>query len=458
MESNEAELKFLYLAFDMIILNIAVFFMYSLSPSLNFLNIPEKSLFLLLSNLSYVITYSLFSVKNLYFHDDFSNRLKRITNRIFIFSLTIFVSTHLFLSIQFSNLFIVGCLIFFYVGDVIFYFCLYSYLKFRRNKGYYIHRVLIIGLNDMSVFLRKLINNNPTLGYEFVGYVSDNGDDDIDVLGRLDELVPLVTKNQIDFLFVTHSSFNDLNKSKELLATCNRIGVRLRFVPENQYWFKTSMNMESVGSLAVINPQQIPLDDIQARLVKRVFDIIFSLIVIFFIISWLFPVISVLIKLSSTGPVFFRQKRTGINNRAFTCLKFRSMSMNKDADEMQATSGDSRITPIGRFLRKSNLDEFPQFFNVLFGQMSIVGPRPHMLKHTEQYSTLIEFYRVRHYIKPGITGWAQVNGYRGETDELWKMEKRVEFDMKYLDNWTFWWDLRIVVLTFLGKNALKNAG
>ena len=458
MESNETELKFLYLAFDLIILNIAIFFMYSMSPFLRYSNIPEKSLFLLLSNMSYVITYSVFSVKNLYLHDDFSNRVRRISNRIFIFSVISFISAHLFLPGVFSNVFIVECLVLFYVGEVIYYYSLYSYLKIRRARGYFIHRVLIVGLNDMSVFLRHLLNNNPMLGYEFVGYVSEKPEEDKDVVGQMDELVPLVTEHQIDFLFVTHSAFNDLKKSKELLATCNKIGVRLRFVPENQYWFKTSMNMESVGSLAVINPQQIPLDDIQARLVKRVFDIIFSLIVIFFIISWLFPVISVLIKLSSTGPVFFRQKRTGINNRAFTCLKFRSMSMNKDADEIQATSGDSRITPIGRFLRKSNLDEFPQFFNVLFGQMSIVGPRPHMLKHTEQYSTLIEFYRVRHYIKPGITGWAQVNGYRGETDELWKMEKRVEFDMKYLDNWTFWWDLRIVVLTFMGKNALKNAG
>ena len=131
--------------------------------------------------------------------------------------------------------------------------------------------------------------------------------------------------------------------------------------------------------------------------------------------------------------------------------------MSNDADEKQATKNDSRVTPLGSFLRKSNLDEFPQFFNVLIGQMSIVGPRPHMLKHTQQYSELIDYYRVRHYVKPGITGWAQVSGYRGETDELWKMQKRVEYDMNYLENWTFWWDLKIVFLTVFGKNAHKNA-
>ena len=458
MESNETELKFLYLAFDLIILNIAIFFMYSMSPFLRYSNIPEKSLFLLLSNMSYVITYSVFSVKNLYLHDDFSNRVRRISNRIFIFSVISFISAHLFLPGVFSNVFIVECLVLFYVGEVIYYYSLYSYLKIRRARGYFIHRVLIVGLNDMSVFLRHLLNNNPMLGYEFVGYVSEKPEEDKDVVGQMDELVPLVTEHQIDFLFVTHSAFNDLKKSKELLATCNKIGVRLRFVPENQYWFKTSMNMESVGSLAVFNPQEIPLDSVQARFFKRIFDIFFSSMVILFIISWLFPILCLLIKLSSSGPVFFRQSRTGINNKTFTCLKFRSMTMNKDSDLKQASVGDSRITTIGRFLRKSNLDEFPQFFNVLFGQMSVVGPRPHMLKHTEQYSALIEYYRVRHYIKPGITGWAQVNGYRGETDELWKMEKRVEYDMIYLDNWTFWWDIRIIFMTFFGKNALKNAG
>ena len=133
------------------------------------------------------------------------------------------------------------------------------------------------------------------------------------------------------------------------------------------------------------------------------------------------------------------------------------MRMSSDADEKQATEGDNRITKIGHFLRKSNLDEFPQFLNVLIGQMSIVGPRPHMLKHTDQYSELIDYYRVRHYVKPGITGWAQVNGYRGETDELWKMQKRVEYDMKYLENWTFTWDLRIIFMTVFGRKTYKNA-
>lgn len=458
METDETELKYLYLGFDLIVMNITILILYSLKLFYPEKNFPDKSFFLLLSNMSYVITYSVFSVRNLYLHDDFSNRIKRITNRTLIFLVLSFIFSQLFLPINYSHVFLLACAVSFYLAELLFYYFLYKYLKFRRSRGYFIHRVLIIGLNDMSIFLRHLLNNNPTLGYLFVGYVSEKLDEDKDVLGRVDELDRLVSDHQIDFLFVTNSAFNDIKRSKELLATCNKIGVRLRFVPENQYWFKTKMNLESVGSLTVFNPQEIPLDDLQARFIKRVFDIFFSTMVIVFIISWLFPILSIIIKLNSKGPVFFKQYRTGINNKTFTCLKFRSMSMNKEADDKQASSNDSRITSVGHFLRKSNLDEFPQFFNVFLGQMSVVGPRPHMLKHTEQYSALIEYYRVRHYVKPGITGWAQVNGYRGETDELWKMEKRVEYDMFYLENWNFWWDVRIIFMTFFGKNALKNAG
>ena len=457
MKSQETELRFLYLTIDLIIMNTSILFVLSIYYNFNQLNIPDKSIYLLLLNLSEVITYSVFSKRNLYLHDYFSNRVSRITNRTLIFIIIAFILAQLILPGNFSHIFLLECAVVYYVGKLIFYYFLYSYLRFRRAKGFYVHRVFIVGLNDMSIFLRHLLNNNPMLGYEFIGYVSDKPEEDEDVLGNMEELVSLVNQHQIDFLFVTHSAYNDLMKSRELLALCNKIGVRLRFVPENQYWFKNRMDMETVGSLVVFNPQEIPLDDMQARFFKRIFDVFFSSMVILFIISWLFPIISLLIKLSSKGPVFFSQKRTGINNKTFTCLKFRSMQMNNECDEKQASVNDHRITAIGRFLRKTNIDEFPQFFNVLIGQMSIVGPRPHMLKHTEQYSELIEYYRVRHYVKPGITGWAQVNGYRGETDKLWKMEKRVEFDMSYLENWTFWWDLKIVLLTIFGKNTYKNA-
>ena len=193
--------------------------------------------------------------------------------------------------------------------------------------------------------------------------------------------------------------------------------------------------------------RQEPLDSTSSRRIKRAFDVTFSLGVILFIFTWLFPILALLVKLSGRGPVFFKQVRLGKDNEQFVCWKFRSMRMNKEADSKQATKNDPRVTAVGRFLRKSNLDEMPQFFNVLFGHMSIVGPRPHPLRLNEQYRDIIDKYMVRHFVRPGITGWAQVNGLRGETQTPELMERRVELDVWYLENWSFWLDLKIVVKT-----------
>jgi len=346
----------------------------------------------------------------------------------------------------------------FYAGKLFFYWCLYSFMKISRTKGLHTNRALVLGINKTGQHLRRLIDNNPLLGYKFVGYVAEKTNNELDILGHPDELSDLIDQHQIQIIFVTLSLYGETFRGKEYLRICNKKGIRLRFIPENQRWFKSRMNSESIGSLTVINPQEIPLDDIEARLFKRLFDLIFSGLIIIGVFSWLFPILAVAIKLSSHGPVFFVQKRTGINNRIFKCLKFRSMMANKESDTLQASSGDARITRIGNFLRRTNLDELPQFFNVFIGQMSVSGPRPHMLKHTAQYTKLIDHYMVRQYVKPGLTGWAQVNGYRGETNELWKMEQRVEFDIEYLENWTFWWDLKIILMTIFNKKAFKNAG
>jgi lipopolysaccharide/colanic/teichoic acid biosynthesis glycosyltransferase len=199
-----------------------------------------------------------------------------------------------------------------------------------------------------------------------------------------------------------------------------------------------------IRGMVMINPQVIPLDRLGLRIYKRLFDIVFSSLAILFLFSWLFPILMVLVKLSSKGPFFFVQKRTGTNNGTFNCIKFRTKRVNDDADILQATANDKRITRMGKLMRDTYLDELPQFFNVLMGQMSVVGPRPHMLSHTEFYSGQIDNYLVRHYVKPGVTGWAQVNGYNGETDELWKMKKRVEYDMYYNQNWTPFLDIQII--------------
>ena len=194
------------------------------------------------------------------------------------------------------------------------------------------------------------------------------------------------------------------------------------------------------------------------RFFKRSFDILFSLFIMLFVFSWLYPILAILIKLESAGPVFFVQIRTGRNNRNFKCYKFRSMYVNGDADKRQATLNDHRITQIGCFMRKTSLDELPQFFNVLIGNMSIVGPRPHMVVLTEEYSQLTEKYKARHTLRPGITGWAQILGLRGEVKSPEAMLKRVDADVWYLKNWSFLLDLKIIFLTFwITLKGDKNA-
>lgn len=457
MKLRETELAYFYLIFDLIMLNLAIAVMAWISLDITLKNYHEMTMYLLHGNLSWIITYFIFSKKNLYLRDGFFNRIIRITKRTLLF-FGVLVIVAFLIPKQYSRIFLVEYTVLFYVGKIFLYYLLYKYLKFNRKKGRHINRVIIVGLNDTSQVLRNIISSNYLLGYRFVGFLSSETYCTPEVIGHLDDLESVIDENQIQMVFAILSLSPDENKRKELLKTCNRKGVRLRFIPENQRWFKARYNLESVGPIVVINPQEMPLDELGSRVWKRLFDIAFSLIAILFVFSWLFPILALLIKISSKGSVFFIQKRTGIDNKPFNCIKFRSMQVNGYADTKQATANDSRITWIGNFMRRTNLDELPQFFNVFMGQMSVVGPRPHMLKHTEVYSELIQYYLTRHYIKPGITGWAQVSGYRGETDELWKMQRRVDFDKEYIENWTFWWDVKIIWMTVFGSDAFTNAG
>ena len=198
--------------------------------------------------------------------------------------------------------------------------------------------------------------------------------------------------------------------------------------------------------MEVYTTYEIPLENPMNRFLKRLFDIVFSSVLLLCMLPFL-PIVALIIKWQSPGPIFFRQLRTGLDGRDFYCYKLRSMHVNKDADTVQATKDDPRKYAFGNFMRKANIDELPQFWNVLKGDMSIVGPRPHMLAHTEMYSHLIDKYMVRHFVKPGVTGWAQVTGFRGETRELWQMEERVKRDIWYMEHWNIWLDLRIIWLT-----------
>ncbi|TJY61353.1 exopolysaccharide biosynthesis polyprenyl glycosylphosphotransferase [Sphingobacterium alkalisoli] len=237
--------------------------------------------------------------------------------------------------------------------------------------------------------------------------------------------------------------------SHELVQAADHQCVQLNFVPAmtaNISYSGTAMPSVSM-ELPVIQSHGERMSNMENRVKKRLIDMLISGLVIVFLLSWMVPLIGLLIKLQSPGPIFFKQLRSGRNNKPFYCYKFRSMVVNKDSNAKQATKDDKRVTPIGKFLRKSSLDEFPQFINVFLGQMSVVGPRPHMLSHTEHYSQLIQHYMVRQFVKPGITGWAQVNGYRGETKDPELMARRVEHDIDYMQNWSAMLDFKIVCMT-----------
>lgn len=272
------------------------------------------------------------------------------------------------------------------------------------------------------------------------------------------ELKSFCLENNIDEIYCSMSEFN-LEQLNFLIDYSEKEVLRLKFVLNPLGLNFKDFKIDFYGYLPVYIFRSIPLDDDINKAVKRLFDILFSLFIFIFIFSWLFPIIAIMIKLNSKGPVFFKQKRSGLDNNDFGCYKFRTMYFNDKEAPVQATKGDSRITTIGTFLRKTSIDELPQFLNVLLGEMSVVGPRPHPLWLNEKYRDIVEKYMVRHFIKPGITGLAQVKGYRGETIDPAMMERRIKMDIFYMENWSFLLDMKIIFLTIWNiLRGEENAG
>ncbi|GEP96910.1 undecaprenyl-phosphate glucose phosphotransferase [Chitinophaga cymbidii] len=316
--------------------------------------------------------------------------------------------------------------------------------RFRIYKS-----VAVLGRNGTGSRLASYFRQHDRR-FRFEGFLEDNYsklvEKDGGIMVSTGDQIRQAADNGITDVYVSLAP-ERIAQAQILMEEAERQCVRLKFVLDLEDKLNMPFEIDYMGDFPVISLRREPLEDMQNRLYKRVVDIFFSLFVLVFVLSWLYPLLAVIIKLQSPGPVLFRQLRTGRNNQPFYCYKFRSMRLNNDSDTRQATKNDSRITPIGRFMRKYSLDEFPQFLNVLIGNMSISGPRPHMLKHTEQYSAIINRFMARHYLKPGITGWAQVNGLRGETRDPRLMERRVEHDIWYMENWSLWLDLKIICKT-----------
>ena len=339
----------------------------------------------------------------------------------------------------------------FFVLVLLFRILFLKALKHARSQGYNYRNVIIIGANEMAGRMNQILNNDLSYGYKVAGVFSNvtnlNIDHSMTNLGGLSDIETYLLENKVDEMFIA-LDYKETDQIPKLIQLCERYMVRLKIIPNFQkYTNMRRVSIDFYDNTPVMMFRKEPLELVINRIQKKIFDIIFSSLIIGLIFSWLFPLLWILIKLESKGPALYKQVRSGENNRHFTCYKFRSMRQSKTDEFIQATENDPRVTAIGKFIRRTSIDEFPQFFNVFLGHMSVVGPRPHPIKLDDQYIKLINNYKVRHFSKPGITGWAQVKGYRGETKEVIAMKMRVEYDIWYIENWTFLLDLKIIWMT-----------
>jgi putative colanic acid biosysnthesis UDP-glucose lipid carrier transferase len=313
------------------------------------------------------------------------------------------------------------------------------------------NRVAIWGFNKTSIELASQLETNSYFT-DFRGILNENAashyasNEDF-ALALADGIYNASEQHINELYIVANPDFiTDLNY---FFGLGDKYCMCLRFIPDFSMISKNQFSSSHLNNFHVIKPRFEPLQNSYNRLIKRVFDVFFSSLVIIFVLSWLYPIIAIIIKKQSKGPVLFKQLRSGLNNEPFWCYKFRSMYINMGDESQQAQKGDARITPIGQFLRCSSLDEMPQFFNVLLGNMSIVGPRPHMIKHTLDYNAQIDNFMVRHFVKPGITGLAQVSGLRGETKRISDMIRRVNKDIEYVQRWSLFTDIKICFMTVI---------
>jgi putative colanic acid biosynthesis UDP-glucose lipid carrier transferase len=326
-------------------------------------------------------------------------------------------------------------------------FILFYFLKeYRLITGSNFRKTIIIGYSSQAIQLKKLFDSRIDYGYHFLGFFSDKKENN-EIIGKVEQVKQFVIDKKVDEVYC---SLNDLSneKLKDLVDFMYENNRTLKFIPDTKDIFSKNLKVDYYELFPVLSLKNSILNEPEIQFLKRFFDIVFSLIVIVFILSWLIPIIGFLIKLESKGPVFFMQGRPGINQEEFNCYKFRSMFLN-DYTENETKKNDPRVTNIGQFLRKTSMDELPQFFNVVLGDMSIVGPRPQLWIHNNAYRDKIKKYFVRHSVKPGITGLAQISGYRGEIKNEKDMENRIKYDVFYIENWSLFLDIKIISQTII---------
>ena len=426
---------------DLVIINIAVFYFE--------INLENVYAFCLYISISWIII----AVKNHFYEIYRYTRLIKIGPLLFrqivFFAIALYAYIGFFKQPLMSRLALGDYLLLVFLLISVFKFLtIFLLKKYRSVLGGNIRKVVVIGNNEKTRQLIETFNTRLDFGYKFDAQFSikDEG-------FTIENCFDYIIENDIDEIYfsVAELSNNQINKLKDFADNNLR---ELKFIPDNKEIYSKKLQYEYYNYIPVLSLRVIPLQEPVSQFVKRFFDILFSLFVIVFVLSWLTPILAICIKLESKGPVFFKQSRNGFNYQEFDCYKFRSMTPNKDAHLHQATKGDDRITKVGVFIRKTSMDELPQFFNVLFGDMSVVGPRPHMVSHTNMYAQRIDKFMVRHFVKPGITGLAQVSGFRGEVEKDDDIVSRVKYDIFYIENWSLLLDVKIILQTV--TNAIKG--
>lgn len=434
---------------DIFILNASFLMAFTLKLGYEYgLDIPKAYLSLLLYiNLTWLLISFILENYELHRFEAFNRVVYRIIQSVFIHLFLIVASLFFIKTDYFSRMQLILNYTFFLSFMIFWRFIVVQILRIYRGMGYNYRNYIIVGYGKLGNGLLNFFNINPEYGYRFLGFFDDHvlGKD---ILGRVEDFKTYIMQHKVDEVYLALPDI-DSEKLKEIIRFGDNNLVRIKAIPDIKEFSAGAMKIENYGSIPVILNREEPLEDTLNRFLKRCFDLVFSLWVIIFIFPVVVPVIALLIKISSSGPIFFYQKRSGKNGREFWCLKFRTMYVNSESNSKQAARHDSRITPIGSILRKTNLDELPQFINVLWGDMSVVGPRPHMLTHTEYYSRMVDKFMVRHFVKPGITGLAQVKGFRGETKDIRAMINRIRMDIFYVENWSFYLDIKIILLTVI---------
>lgn len=451
---NKKSIHTLRLISDLILLNLAFFLAAVISQSLDIL-LDRTIMFvlLLLSNIFWFFYASMSAFYSDFFSRPFAYQFTNILKSALVQALLavtfIFLVKENLFTRNFIVLFTVFIIVFISIRTIVFK----KILKSLRKKGKNVRNLLIIGIGEVAENFKKMITTNPDLGYKFYGFLDgDSPEGKSNIIGSLTNLNSILEKKEVDEVVIALPE-GSAARLAELIRICNINAVKVHIIPDYLKFLGNRFQASTMGNFPIITAREEPLNESNRRFVKRLFDIFFSLIVTFFLLSWLFPLLALIIKVNSSGPVLFIQERFGVRNKKFRCYKFRTMAAVKDtADKFKPlTEEDPRITKIGRILRRTNIDELPQFINVLKGEMSVVGPRPHAVMFDVEYEKIFEEIKMRYNVKPGITGWAQIHGLRGDVtdkeENSKRLRKRMEYDLWYIENWSFKLDIQIILMT-----------